>query len=68
MLVYKGDSKLGIYACTNSDWALNLEDHHSQTEYYLMIAEGVFSWTLRTQRIFTMSFTEAKYMVLSDCS
>ena len=43
MLVYKGNSKLGIYICTNSDWALNLEDHHSQTEYYLMIAEEVFS-------------------------
>jgi len=25
-LVYKGDSKLGIHACTDSDWALNSED------------------------------------------
>jgi len=25
-LVYKGDSKLGVYACTNSDWASNPDD------------------------------------------
>ena len=67
-LVYKGDSKLGIYACTDSDWASNSEDQCSQTGYYLIIAGGVFSWTLRTQRMVALSSTEAKYMVLSDCS
>ena len=67
-LVYKGDSKLGIHACTDSDWALNSEDWCSQTGYYLMIAGGVFSWTSRTQRTVMLSSTEAKYMALSDCS
>ena len=25
-LIYKGESRLGVYACTNSDWASNPED------------------------------------------
>jgi len=67
-LVYSGDSKLGIYTCTDSNWASNPEDQKSQTGYFLMIAGGAFSWILRAQKTVALSSTEAEYMALSDCS
>jgi len=67
-LVYKDNSKLGVYACTDSDWASNPDDRKSQTGYYIMIAGGVFSWVSKTQRTVALSFTEAEYMALSDYS
>jgi len=67
-LVYRGESGLGVYAHTDSDWASNLENRRSQTGYYLMIASGVFSWTSRAQRTIALSSTEADYMALLDCS
>jgi len=67
-MVYSGNSKLGIYMCTNSDWASNPQNWRSQTRYFLMIAGGTFSWTSRTQRTVVLSFTETEYMALSNCS
>ena len=66
-LVYKGESRLGIYACTDLDWASNPDNRRSQTGYYLMIAGGIFSWATRAQRTVALSSTEAEYMALSDC-
>ena len=36
--------------------------------YFLKLANGIFSWTSRTQKTVALSSTEAEYMVLSDCS
>ena len=65
-LVYKGKSKLSIYAYTNSDWASNSEDCHFQMGYFLIVTGDTFSWTLKAQRTVALSSMEAEYMVLSD--
>jgi len=67
-LVYSRDSKLRIYACTDSDWASNPKDQKSQTRYFLMIAGSAFSWILRAQKAVVLFSTEAEYIALLDCS
>jgi len=59
---------LGISAYTDSDWISNPKDCRSQTEYFLTIADGAFSWISRAQRTIALSSTEAEYIALSDCS
>jgi len=67
-LIYKGESRLGVYACTDSDWASNPEDRRLQTGYFITVAGGAFSWVSKAQRTVALSSTEAKYMALSDCA
>ena len=67
-ITYDGTSGEGLMAYTDSDWALDHEQHRSQLGYFLKLAGGAISWTSRAQRTITLSSTEAEYMVLSDCS
>ena len=43
-LVYDGESGKGIIACTDSDWGQDKITGHSQTGFYLKLANGVFLW------------------------
>jgi len=36
--------------------------------YFLMVARGAFSWTLKAQRTVALSSIKAKYIALSICS
>jgi len=47
-LVYRGDSKLRVYACIDSNWTSNPDNHKLQIGYYVMITRGVFSWVSKT--------------------
>jgi len=67
-LVYDGDSGKGIIACTDSDWGQDKITGHSQTGFYLKLANGVFLWNSHLQKTTALSSTEAEYMALSDCS
>jgi len=61
MVFRGGNGGVPLQASNPQDWRL-------QTGYFLMIADGAFSWTSRTQRTVALSSTEAEYMALSDCS
>ena len=67
-LTYDGSSKEGLCAITNSDWASNNSTRRSQSGYFVKLAGGLISWTSRVQKNIALSFTEAEYMALSDCS
>ena len=66
-LSYDGASRLGISACTDSDWASDTS-RRSQSGYFVKMANGLISWTSRVQKTIALSSTEAEYMALSDCS
>ena len=67
-LDYDGHSRLGIMACTDSNWGSNPTSCHSKTGYFSKIAGRLSSWSLHVQKSIALSSTEAEYMVLSDCS
>jgi hypothetical protein len=67
-LVYDGASGEGISACTDSDWASNVNNRRSQTGFFVKMAKGLISWTSKAQKTIALSSTEAEYMALSDCS
>ena len=67
-LLYNGTTGKGIIACTDSDWAQDVNTAHSQTGFYLKMADGVFLWNSHLQKTTAVSSTEAEYMALSDCS
>jgi hypothetical protein len=67
-LTYDGDSREGISACTDSDWASDPTQRQSQSGYFVRMAKGLISWTSRAQKTIALSSTEAEYMALSDCS
>ena len=65
---YDGSTGKGITACTDSDWGSDPMACKSVTGYFLKLANGIFSWTSRTQKTVALSSTEAEYMALSDYS
>ena len=67
-LRYDGASGQGLNACTNSDWASNVNTQRSTSGYFIKLAGGLISWTTKAQKTVALSSTEAEYMALSDCS
>jgi len=67
-LTYDGASGQGLSACTDSDWASDTTSRRSQSGYFVKLAGGLISKTLRVQKTIALSSTEAEYMALSDCS
>jgi len=67
-ITYSGELGQGLMACTDSDWASDHSGQKSQSGYFLKLAGGAISWTLRAQKTIALSSTEAEYMALSDCS
>ena len=48
-LTYDGSSGQGLIACTDSDWASDPSSRKLQSGYFLKLAGGAISWTLRAQ-------------------
>ena len=65
---YDGSTDKGITVCTDLDWGSDPTSHKSVMGYFLKLTNGIFSWTLCTQKTVALFSTEAEYMVLSDCS
>ena len=57
-----------MIASADSDWASDLITGKSTTGYLMKLANGTFCWNSRVQKLIALSFTEAKYMSLSDTS
>ena len=68
LLVYDSDSGKGTITCIDSDWGQDKITGHSQTGFYLKLANGVFLWNSHLQKTTALSSTEAEYMALSNCS
>jgi len=67
-LVYNGLSNELLVAYSDSDWGQDHDHCKSTTGYFTMLAQGITSWLSRKQKSIALFFTEAKYMILSDCS
>jgi len=67
-LKYDGVSGQGLNACTDSDWASDVNTRRSTSGFFIKLAGGLISWTTKVQKTVALSSTEAEYMVLSDCS
>ena len=65
-LDYNGHFRLGIMACTDSNWGSDLTLCHSQTGYFFKIVGRLFSLSLHTQKSITLSSTEAEYEILRN--
>jgi len=67
-LKYDGASGQGLNACTDSDWASDVNTRRSTSGFFIKLAGGLISWTTKAQKTVALSSTEAEYMALSDCS
>jgi len=67
-LVYNRLSNKSLVAYSDSDWDQDHEYCNSATGYFTMLTQGITSWLSHKQKSVALSSTEAKYMVLSDCS
>ena len=67
-LRYDGASGQGLNACTDSDWASDVNTQWSTSGYFIKLAGGLISWITKAQKTIALSSTEAEYMALSDCS
>ena len=52
----------------DADWSSDHNNHHSQTGWFVKLANCVFSWQSHQQKCTALSSMEAEYMSLSDCS
>ena len=67
-LVYTREEDKGLVAYTNSDWAADKIWYRSVTGYFFKLANSIILWRSHAQKTIALSSTEAKYMVISDCS
>ena len=67
-LRYDGASNAGLIAFSDSDWAEDRDDRHSQTGFIFKMAGGAISWASRRQPTISLSSTEAEYKAASDTS
>jgi len=67
-LVYNRLSNKLLVAYSDSDWSQDHKHYKSTTSYFTMLAQEITSWLSCKQKSVVLSSTEAKYMVLSDCS
>ena len=65
-LRYNGASNDGLLSFSDSDWAEDRDDRHSQTGFIFMMAGGAIAWTSRRQPTISLSSTEAEYKAASD--
>jgi len=61
-LTYNGAAGQGLNACTDSDWASDVNTRRSTSGYFIKLAGGLISWTTKAQKTVALSSTEAEYM------
>ena len=67
-LRYDGASGSGLVGFSDSDWAEDRDDRHSQSGFIWKMAGGAISWVSRRQPTVSLSTTEAEYKAASDSS
>jgi len=67
-LVYNGLSNELLIAYSDSNWGQDHKYRKSTTGYFTMLAQEITFWLSHKQKSVAFFSTEAKYMMLSDCS
>ena len=61
-----GDDELAAY--TNSDYAGDLEDRKSTSDYVFLLSSGAVSWSSRKQPVVSLSTTKAEFIAAASCA
>jgi hypothetical protein len=65
---YKNEEDKELTACTESDYAGDLEDMKSRSGYVFKISSRAMSWSSRKQPVVTLSTTKAEFIAASSCA
>ncbi|CAA7032829.1 unnamed protein product [Microthlaspi erraticum] len=65
---YKRQMMSELVAYTDSDYAGDIDDSKSTSDYVFMMSGGAVAWSSRKQPIVTLSTTEAEYVAAVACS
>ena len=60
------ENELEVY--TDSDYAGDVEDRRSTSEYVFLLSGGAVAWSSKKQPIVTLSTTEAEYVAAAACA
>ena len=63
-----GARLIELNACSDSDWAGNVDDRNSRTGYTISMGNSLITWSSKLQQSIAQSSTEAEYVALADCS
>lgn len=63
---FKGWNGMGFLAYSDTDWAGDVEIHHSTSSYAIFFADSIVSWLSWQQKMVTLSSTEAEYVSMSE--
>ena len=58
----------GLITYSDTDWAGNVGTSHSTTGYAMFLVNRIVSWLSRQQKHIRLSFTEAKYCGMTECT
>jgi hypothetical protein len=67
-ILYKRGEAEELLAFTDSDYAGDVEDRKSTSEYVFLMNSGVVSWSSRKQPLVTLSTTEAEFVAAANCA
>ena len=61
-LIYRKSMNMSLLGYVDTDWAGDVDDHHSISGYSFITARGAISWSSKKQPSVTLLSTEAEYM------
>ncbi|MCI24585.1 copia-type polyprotein [Trifolium medium] len=69
-ILYKNNAAraMNFSGWCDSDYAGDLDDRKSTTEFVFMLGESAVSWSSKKQPIVTLSTTEVEYMFAASCA
>jgi len=67
-IFYKKNENKQLIAYTDSDYAGDLTDKKSTSDYVFMLSGGAVSWSSKKQPIVTLSTTEAEFVAAAACA
>lgn len=63
----KGESER-LIAFSDSDYARDVDDRKSTSDYVLMLGSTAVSWSSKKQPVVTLSTTEVEYIATTSCA
>ncbi|KAJ4981753.1 hypothetical protein NE237_032590 [Protea cynaroides] len=66
-LFYLSSNDFKLVGYSDSDWARDLDDKKSTTDFVFFMGDAAFTWTSKKQPIVTLSTCEAEYVTVTSC-
>lgn len=63
-----GAKNIELCACSDADWAADLDQRNSRTGYTISLGNSLIVWNSKLQQSIANSSTEAEYIALAECS